>query len=83
MNVAMLAIEFKPIAAHTSFIFPLVPRQATVSKPVKPKFRIKRSLAANPSLFVTIAPPSNVFMNFVAWKLNISASPKPPIILPL
>ena len=32
--------------------------------------------------YTFIAPPSKVLRNFVAWKLKISASPKPPIIFP-
>ena len=38
-----------------------------------------RSSAARLSSLVVVAPPSKVLKNFVAWKLNTSALPNPPM----
>ena len=41
---------------------------------------MSRIRAARSSSFVATAPPSNVFRNFVAWKLKTSARPNDPTV---
>ncbi len=57
MNVAQLSSEVSPIAAESSFIFPLTPT-STISPFSRPKLRNRRNVSANSSSLVTIAPPS-------------------------
>ena len=68
------------MAAHTSLILPLLPRYVTLSRPSKPKLRIRRMRFASSSSFVVTAPPSKQLMTLVAWKLKHSARPTLPIM---
>ena len=64
------------MAAQNSFIFALPPTYSTSVGPVIPKFfHWSRRTLSDASLKQT-APPSIVLKTFVAWKLNIEASPK-------